>query len=96
MRSDNEQKGGLVMSDKKAILSPLPGVFYRKPSPELPDYAKEGDVIKAGEVVGLIEVMKNFYEIKAEEDVLIEQFVVENETIVDAGQELVLVKSQAS
>lgn len=62
----------------------------------MPDYAKEGDVIKAGEVVGLIEVMKNFYEIKAEEDVLIEQFVVENDTIVDAYQELVLVKSQAS
>lgn len=84
------------MSEKKAILSPLPGVFYRKPSPELPEYAKEGDVIKAGEIVGLIEVMKNFYEIKAEEDIVIEQFVVENEAVVDAGQELVLVKHQAS
>ncbi|USG63360.1 acetyl-CoA carboxylase [Brevibacillus ruminantium] len=84
------------MSERKAILSPLPGVFYRKPSPELPAYAQEGDVIKAGQVLGLIEVMKNFYEIKAEEDIIIEQFMVDNESIVDAGQELVLVKNQAS
>ncbi|WP_026074279.1 acetyl-CoA carboxylase [Brevibacillus massiliensis] len=80
------------MSQKKAILSPLPGVFYRKPSPEEAEFFKEGDAVKAGDTVGLIEVMKNFYEVKAEEDGIIEKFVVDNEGIVDAGQELLVLK----
>lgn len=80
------------MSDKKKILSPLPGVFYRKPSPDQPEFVKEGDSVKAGDVIGLIEVMKNFYELKAEEDGVIDQFVVDNETVVDAGQEIAILK----
>jgi acetyl-CoA carboxylase biotin carboxyl carrier protein len=80
------------MSEKKVILSPLPGVFYRRPSPDQDEYVKEGDAIKAGDVVGLIEVMKNFYEIKAEVDGVVETFAVENEAIVDAGQEIVILK----
>ncbi|GIO08925.1 acetyl-CoA carboxylase biotin carboxyl carrier protein subunit [Brevibacillus reuszeri] len=80
------------MSEKKVILSPLPGVFYRKPSPDQPDYAREGDTVKSGDIVGLIEVMKNFYEVKVEEDGVIDRFSVENETIVDVDQELVVLK----
>ncbi len=80
------------MGEKKAILSPLPGIFYRKPSPELPDYVKEGDAVQAGDVIGLIEVMKNFYEVKAVEDGIVEEFIVANEGIVDAGQEIARLK----
>ena len=80
------------MSEKKVILSPLPGVFYRKPSPDQPDYVQEGDMVKSGDIVGLIEVMKNFYEVKVEEDGVIDRFSVENETIVDVDQELVVLK----
>lgn len=80
------------MSEKKIILSPLPGVFYRKPSPDQPDYVQEGDMVKSGDTVGLIEVMKNFYEVKVEEDGVIDRFSVENETIVDVDQELVVLK----
>ncbi|WP_289141419.1 acetyl-CoA carboxylase [uncultured Brevibacillus sp.] len=80
------------MSEKKVILSPLPGVFYRKPSPDQPDYVQEGDMVKSGDIVGLIEVMKNFYEVKVEEDGVIDRFSVENETIVDVDQELVVLR----
>ena len=38
---------------------------------------------------GLIEVMKSFHEIKAEEEGTIARFLVENEEAVDAGQDLV-------
>lgn len=78
--------------EKKAIHSPLPGVFYRKPSPDAEPFVKEGDQVKAGDVVGLIEVMKNYYELQAETDGIIEKFLVDNEGIVDAGQEVVLLK----
>ena len=50
---------------KKQIVSPLPGSFYRRPSPDDPPFKSEGDSVAADDVVGLIEVMKSFYEVKA-------------------------------
>jgi biotin carboxyl carrier protein len=39
------------------------GIFYRKPSPDTPDYVKEGQQISKGTVLGLIEVMKTFNQV---------------------------------
>lgn len=78
------------MSQSK-VLSPIPGVFYRKPSPDESDYVNEGDVVSTGQVIGLVEVMKSYYEIKAEADGVIESFAVENEASVDAGQEIAVI-----
>jgi acetyl-CoA carboxylase biotin carboxyl carrier protein len=50
---------------------------------------EEGDGVLAGGTVGLIEVMKNLHEVKAEEDGTISKYVNENEEAVDAGQDLV-------
>jgi len=72
----------------KQILSPLPGTFYRKPSPEAPAYKSEGDSVAVGDVVGLIEVMKSFHEVKAEAEGKIKAFAIENEDPVTAGQVL--------
>src|SRR6476620_10952396 len=47
------------------LLSPLPGTFYRRPAPDKPAYKNDGDAVAKGEVVGLIEVMKSFTEVKA-------------------------------
>lgn len=76
----------------KQILSPLPGTFYRKPAPEQPPYKSEGDSVAAGEVIGLIEVMKSFNEVKADIGGRIVKFLVENEDAVMAGQPLVEVE----
>jgi acetyl-CoA carboxylase biotin carboxyl carrier protein len=67
----------------------MPGTFYRRPDPESDAYVEEGDQVSAGETVGLIEVMKSFHEVKAEEEGTIARFLVENEEAVDAGQDLV-------
>jgi acetyl-CoA carboxylase biotin carboxyl carrier protein len=50
---------------------------------------EEGDTVSTGDTVGLIEVMKSFHEVIAEEDGTISKFLVENEDAVDAGQDLV-------
>ena len=50
---------------------------------------EEGDQVSAGDTVGLIDVMKSFQEVKAEEDGAVSKFLVENEEAVDAGQDLV-------
>ncbi len=73
----------------KQILSPLPGIFYRKLAPDKPPYKKEGDSVDAGEVIGLIEVMKTFNEVKADTDGKIVRFLAENEEEIMAGQPLV-------
>ncbi len=74
---------------KASIASPLPGTFYRKPSPEEPPYRDAGDTVAKGDVIGLIEVMKSFHEVKATAGGKISAFLVENEEAVMAGQALV-------
>lgn len=76
----------------KKIISPLPGVFYRRPAPEKEEFVKVGDEVKEGDVIGLIEVMKNFFELKAEQSGRVEQFLVNNEEVINAGQEVVILK----
>ena len=71
------------------VVTPVPGTFYRRPDPESDPYVEEGDEVAVGDTLGLIEVMKNFNEIKAEDDGKISKFLVEDEEAVDAGQNLV-------
>ena len=72
----------------KPILSPLPGTFYRRPAPDKPAYKEEGDQVAAGDVIGLIEVMKSFHEVHADVAGRIAKFLAENEDPVMAGQPL--------
>lgn len=76
------------MADKTTITTPVPGTFYRRPSPEDDPYVDEGDRVSDGQVIGLVEVMKNFNEVKADRDGVLESFLVENEDLVEAGQDI--------
>ena len=49
-----------------AITAPLTGVYYRSPSPGAESYVREGGQVNAGQVIGLIEAMKLFNEIKSD------------------------------
>jgi len=73
----------------KQILSPLPGTFYSKPSPDQPQFKSVGDKVAVGDVIGLIEVMKSFNEVLADQAGTITAFVVEDEEPVMAGQALI-------
>jgi acetyl-CoA carboxylase biotin carboxyl carrier protein len=77
------------MADERTIKSPLPGTFYRSADPDSDPYVKEGDVVRPGDVVGLVEVMKTFTELKAEDEGVVERFLVETGDPVDAGQDVV-------
>jgi acetyl-CoA carboxylase biotin carboxyl carrier protein len=72
----------------KTVKAQMPGTFYRRPDPDSDPYVNEGDSVSAGDTVGLIEVMKSFHEVKAEEDGTVSKFLVEDEEAVDAGQEV--------
>ncbi|MBW2459499.1 MAG: hypothetical protein JRI68_33710 [Deltaproteobacteria bacterium] len=55
--------GAAEADDLIAIKAPSDGVFYRRPSPESPNYVDEGAEVTSGSVLGLIEVMKSFNQI---------------------------------
>ena len=48
------------------IKSPMIGTFYRSPNPESDPFVSEGDTIKPGQTICIIEAMKLFNEIESE------------------------------
>ncbi|MGB3146688.1 MAG: acetyl-CoA carboxylase [Paracoccaceae bacterium] len=67
------------------ILSPLPGTFYRASAPDKPPFKADGDAVAVGDVIGLVEVMKSFHEVKSEVSGKNIRFVVDNEEPIMAG-----------
>ena len=78
------------------ILSPLPGIFYRRVAPDKPPYKDAGDQVAEGDVVGLVEVMKQFSEVYADAGGKVVRFLVEREAPVEPGQALVLIETSSS
>ena len=70
------------------VLSSLPGVFYRRPSPDKDPFKAEGDMVAAGDTVGLVEAMKSFFPVEADHAGKLLRFLVEDGDAVDAEQVL--------
>lgn len=75
------------------IRAMLPGIFYRKPSPDEPPYKNEGDIVAKGEVIGLIEVMKSFHEAHSTVDGKIISFKVDDAEPITPGTVLAEVET---
>ncbi|MHC5226399.1 acetyl-CoA carboxylase [Ignatzschineria sp. LJL83] len=74
------------------ILSPMPGIFYRRPSPEADCYVEVGQAVKQGDVLGLIEVMKQYSELTAEADGIVSAILIEDGDAVEAGQAIIILE----
>jgi acetyl-CoA carboxylase biotin carboxyl carrier protein len=72
----------------RVVSAPLTGVWYPSPSPGARPYVNEGDEIAAGQVVGLIEAMKLFNEIKSDVSGIVTRVLVDNGTLVKRKQAL--------
>jgi acetyl-CoA carboxylase biotin carboxyl carrier protein len=72
-----------------AIVAPLTGVFYRSPSPGAEPYLREGGPVNAGQVIGLIEAMKLFNEIKSDVTGTVRHLAVGDGDLVKARQTLI-------
>jgi acetyl-CoA carboxylase biotin carboxyl carrier protein len=70
------------------VSAPLTGIWYPSPSPGARPYVNEGDEVAAGQVIGLIEAMKLFNEIKSDVSGRISRVLVENGTLVKRKQPL--------
>ena len=71
------------------VTAPLTGVWYAAPSPGARSYVQEGDEIGAGAVVGLIEAMKLFNEIKSDVGGKVTRILVERGTLVKRQQPVI-------
>jgi acetyl-CoA carboxylase biotin carboxyl carrier protein len=76
------------------ITSPLVGTFYRASSADAKPYVEEGDRVRKGQVLGLIEAMKLMNEIESEVDGTVVSMLVENGTPVEYGEPLALIRPQ--
>ena len=79
-------------SNLEQITSPMVGTFYSAAKPESPAFAKVGDTVTADTTVCIVEAMKIFNEIKAEQSGIIEKVLVSNGDSVEFGQALFLVR----
>lgn len=79
-------------SDLTAIESPMVGTFYAKPNPDSKNFVGVGDSIGPDTVVCLVEAMKVFNEIKAEQSGVVEKILVKDGESVEFGQKMFLLK----
>ena len=76
------------VSTARAVRAPLTGIYYSSPSPSAPPYAIVGQQVAVGQVIGLIEAMKLFNEIKSDVSGRVVRMVAESGKLVKAKQPL--------
>ena len=76
------------------VEAPMVGTFYRASSPTADPYVQEGDVVKEGQVLCIIEAMKLMNEIESKVGGRIARILVENGHAVEYGQPLFLIDPQ--
>lgn len=74
------------------VTSPMTGIFYTSSSPGSPAFAKVGDRVNAGQVVGLIEAMKVFNEITATMSGIVTKVAADNGALVQPGDPLLYIE----
>jgi acetyl-CoA carboxylase biotin carboxyl carrier protein len=74
---------------RPSVKAPLTGIFYGSPAPGSAPYVQVGSEIAVGTVIGLIEAMKLFNEIKSDLPGRVARLVVESGTLVKAKQPLI-------
>ena len=79
-------------SSHKPLKAPMIGTFYRSNGPDSPAFVQVGDMVEKGQVICIIEAMKLFNEIEAEESGRIVKALVENATPVEYDQPLFLIE----
>jgi acetyl-CoA carboxylase biotin carboxyl carrier protein len=78
--------------DLTKVESPIVGTFYRRPSPDLSPFVSEGDVVKKGQTICIIEAMKLMNEIPAPCDGKIHSIKLSDGQVVEFGEVMFLIK----
>ena len=79
----SESAPAAVAVSGDTIDSPMVGTFYASPSPEAPAFVKEGDTVKKGQTLCILEAMKIMNEVEAEFDCKILKVLVDDASPVE-------------
>ncbi|MCS6882287.1 MAG: acetyl-CoA carboxylase biotin carboxyl carrier protein [Oscillochloridaceae bacterium] len=74
------------------VLAPMVGTFYAAPSPKDAPFVQEGDEVRIGDTIGIIEAMKMMNEIEADAAGRIARILVKNGQPVEYGQPLMVIE----
>jgi|TARA_B100001559_G_scaffold32834_1_gene24965 acetyl-CoA carboxylase biotin carboxyl carrier protein len=88
---NQENKEGDYSSDPRAIKSPMVGTVYLQPEPGANTFVREGDQVKNGQTLLIIEAMKTMNPIESTLQGKVSKILVENEQAVEFGQPLMLI-----
>ena len=88
---NQENKEGDYSSDPRAIKSPMVGTIYLQPEPGANTFVREGDQVKNGQTLLIIEAMKTMNPIESTLHGKVSKILVENEQAVEFGQPLMLI-----
>ena len=80
------------LSTVGTVKSPMVGTVYLQPSPDESAYVKEGEKVKKGDTLLIIEAMKVMNPIKAEKDGTVAQILVEDAQPVEFGDALIIIE----
>ena len=80
----------IEINKENIVTSPMVGVIYLSSDPSNPNFVKEGQHVKQGDVLLLIEAMKTFNEIKAPKSGVIKKIIVLNSQPVEFGENLII------
>ncbi|MEY2536126.1 MAG: acetyl-CoA carboxylase biotin carboxyl carrier protein [bacterium] len=74
------------------VVTPVPGVFYRRSDPTSAPFKSDGDEVQDGETIAVVEIMKNFQAVDSDAAGRLVEFLVENEDAVSAGQPVAVIE----
>jgi len=74
------------------VHSPMVGTFYRAPSPGAKPFIEEGQMVKSGDTLCIIEAMKILNQIECEQPGTVKRILVENGQPVEYNQPLFVVE----
>ena len=83
---------GVAAPARPSVKAPLTGIWYPSPSPGSSPYVVLGGEVVSGQVIGLIEAMKLFNEIKSDLSGRVVRIAAEAGTLVKARQPLIEVE----
>ena len=73
------------------IKAPLVGTFYHSSKPGTPPFISEGDRIKIGQIICIIEAMKIFNEIESEISGTVVKILIKDGTPIEYDQDLIII-----
>lgn len=83
-----EEKKESTSSNNLIIKSPMIGTFYRSPNPESDPFVSEGDTIKVGQTICIVEAMKLFNDIESEVSGKVVKILVDDNSPIEFDQPL--------